>query len=126
MKRIGIAVGLLLVVIVLSGAGLLLQHHATQKLIADCDTLETLYESGDTDQCRIAAEDFSANLESAMRWFPFFLRHERLETVYTQAATLPFLAADEDRSDFMSALAAIRMQLQIVLDSEYPTLQNIL
>lgn len=126
MKRVGVAAVLVALVIVLCVGELWLQQRATDRLLIACDEMVLLYESGDSEQCTQAARQFPKELEKAMRWFPFFLRHERMETVFQQASTLPYLVNDNDPADFMSAISSIRMQLEILLDNEWPTLENIL
>lgn len=126
MKRVGIAIALLAVVVFLSGGALLLQNDATDRLIASCDELVTLYQSGDVNACRDAARKLSNNLEENMRWFPFFLKHERMESIFQQAGSLPYLVSDDDPADFFSTLAAMRVQLEILMDNEWPTPENIM
>lgn len=126
MKRIYIAVALLVLVAALSGASLWLQNTVTTKLLAACDNVIAVYESGDMDACRTAATELSEHMEDNMRWFPFFLEHERMETIFQQAAALPHLIDDNDPADFLTAVAAIRMQLEILMDNEWPTAENIL
>ena len=126
MKRIGIAVVLLAIVIVLSGGALLLQRHATEHLIGACDEMVTIYQSGDIERCRASAEAFSDDLEEDMKWFPFFLAHERMESIFQQAGALPYLVNDDDPADFFAALATIRVQLGTLMDNEWPTPANIM
>jgi len=126
MKRVRIAVALLAVVVVLSGGALMLQHRATRALVASCNELIEIYESGDIDGCRKAAEELSARLEKDMRWFPFFLKHERMESIFQQAGALPHLVNDDDPADFFSSLAIMRVQLEILMDNEWPTPENIM
>lgn len=126
MKRIYVAVALLGVVAILSTTALLLQYSATTKLLAACEHVIAVYESGDMAACREAANELSDHLEEDMRWFPFFLKHERMESIFQQAAALPHVVDDNDPADFLSAIAAMRMQLEILLDNEWPTAENIL
>lgn len=126
MKRVGIAAVLLAVVVILSGGAILLQHHATERLVASCDNLIALYQSGDIDACREAARELSDNLETDMKWFPFFLKHERMESIFQQAGSLPYLVSDDDPADFFATLAAMRVQLEILMDNEWPTPENIM
>lgn len=126
MKRIYIAVALLVIVAALSTAALWLQHATTDKLLAACDHVLEIYESGDIDACRTAATELSDHLAEDMRWFPFFLEHERMESVFQQAAALPYVIDDNDPADFLSALAAMRVQLEILMDNEWPSAENIL
>ncbi len=126
MKRVGIAVALLAVVVILSGGALLLQRHTTNGLIDFCDRLIELYRSGDIEACREAARALSDDLEKDMQWFPFFLKHERMESIFQQAGSLPYLVSDDDPADFFSTLAAMRVQLEILMDNEWPTPGNIM
>ncbi len=126
MKRIRIAAALLCLVTLLSILGLWYQQRTTDRLLHACDDLLNIYESGDTNRCRVAAETFFSDLEKDIRWFPFFLRHERMESVFQHAAALPHLVDEDDQADFFSTVAAIRMQLEILLDNERPLPENIL
>jgi len=126
MKRVGIALALLALVVLLSSGALFLQRRATDHLIEACDEMITIYRSGDTERCRKKAEEFSQDLEQDMRWFPFFLAHERMESIFQQAGALPYLVNDDDPADFFAALATIRVQLGTLMDNEWPTPSNIL
>lgn len=126
MKRVLIAFILLAAVAAMSGGALWLQNRVTDDLIVACDELIALYESDDIAACRVAAEDLSKRLEEDMRWFPFFLRHERMESVFQQAAALPHLVDDNDPADLMAGISSIRMQLQILMDNEWPLPENIM
>ena len=126
MKRVSIAIALLAFVIALSIGVLFLQDHVTDRLINACNELVTIYQSGDVEQCREKAQALSDNMEKEMRWFPFFLAHDRMESIFQQAGALPYLVNDDDPADFFSALATIRVQLGVLRDSERPTPENIL
>jgi len=126
MKRIRIAAALLCIVAILCALGWWNQQTVTTRLLHACDDLLNIYESGDTNRCRVAAESFFSDLEKDIRWFPFFLRHERMETIFQQAAALPYLVEEDDKADFFSTVATIRMQLEILLENERPLPENIL
>lgn len=126
MKRVWIAFALLIVVIGMSAGALILQHRATDHLITACNDLITIYQSGDIEACREAAQELSSNLEKDMRWFPFFLKHERMESIFQQAGSLPYLVSDDDPADFFATLAAMRVQLEILMDTEWPIPENIM
>ncbi len=126
MKRVWIAVVLLTVVIVLCIGALSLQSRVTERLIDRCYELVDIYQQGDVEGCRQKARELSENMDKEMRWFPFFLEHERMESIFQQAGALPYLVSDDDPADFFAALASIRVQLQILMDNEWPTPDNIL
>ena len=126
MKRVWIAIALLLIVVGLSGGALWIQHRATDHLIASCDALVNLYQQGKLEQCRQSAKELSDDLEKHMRWFPFFLKHERMESIFQQAGTLPYLVNNDEAADFFSSLTVMRVQLAILMDNEWPTPENIL
>ena len=126
MKRIRIAVALLALVIALSIGALSLQNRATERLIDRCNELVDIYQHGDVEECRRKAQKLSEDMDKDMRWFPFFLEHERMESIFQQAGALPYLVDDNDPADFFAALASIRVQLGILMDSEWPTPENIL
>ena len=126
MTRIIIAVALLLTVTALSIAALWQQATVTEQLLTDCDRLVALYEAGDMATCQKETTAFSAHLQERMKLFPFFLHHDRLETIYQQAATLPHLINDNDPADYATTVSSLKMQLQILMDSEWPVPENIL
>ncbi len=126
MKRIIIAFSLLLTVAALSIAALWQQSVVTAQLLEDCDRLVTVYEAGDIAACRTVTAQFSSQLKERMRLFPFFLHHERMESIFQQAATLPHLINDNDPADYASAISSLKMQLQILMDNEWPVPENIL
>ncbi len=125
MKRVWVAIVLLVIVAVLSGGSLWLQQRTTARLVDECNALLDTYEGGDLERCRRMAEDFSAHLEEEMRWFPFFLHHQRMEPIFQQAAALPHFISDEDAADFTAGVCSVRMQLEIMMDSEWPLLENV-
>ncbi len=126
MNRVWIAVALLAVVIGLSGGALWLQYRATTHLTDECDTLMDIYQSGDIKGCRQAARKLSDRFEDDMRWFPFFLKHERMEVLFQNVGALPYLVSDDDPADFFATLAAVRVQLETLMDNEWPTPENIM
>lgn len=126
MKRVLIAVILLVVVTIMSGGALWWQQRTTTALLDACDEIITLYESGDINACRSATQELSKRLEDDTQLFPFFLRHERLESMFQQAAALPHLVDDNDPADLMAGISSVRMQLQILMDNEWPSPENIL
>ncbi|MBR5134047.1 MAG: DUF4363 family protein [Clostridia bacterium] len=126
MKRIYIAFVLLGIVAVLALGALWNQQRVTARLTAACDELIDLYDRGDLAACRDASQRFNDDLEEYTRLFPFFLRHERIEDIFYQSSTLPHILDDDDAADFMSTVAAIRMQLEILMDNEWPLPENIL
>ncbi len=125
MKRVIVAAILLCVVTAMSVGALWELRRVTSELLETCDTLIALQKQGDLDACKNAAEHLNATLEERVRWFPFFLRHERIEEVFQHAAALPDLIRDDDEADFLTEASALRMQLEILLDSEVPSLENI-
>ncbi len=126
MKRVIIAVLLLALVAALCIGALWEQQRVTASLVDACNELEAIYDRGDTALCRREAEALSSRIEEDTRLFPFFLRHERMETIFQHAAALPHLIDDEDPADFRTSLSAIRIQLEILLDNEWPLPGNIL
>ncbi len=126
MKRVYIAIGLLALVVAMSVGALLLQNRTTERLIDSCNELIEIYQRGEVEECRRKAQELSENMEQEMRWFPFFLAHDRMESIFQQAGALPYLVSDDDPADFFSALAVIRVQLGVLRDSELPTPENIM
>ena len=125
MKRVIVAVSLLCIVTAMSVGSLWEQRRVTEDLLAQCDTLIALQKRGELGACQEAARQLNDTLKDRVRWFPFFLRHERIEEVFQHAAALPDLIRDDDTADFFTEIAAMRMQLEILLDSEVPSLENI-
>lgn len=126
MKRVIVAVLLLGIAAALCIGALWEQQRVTVALLGACDELEALYDRGATEDCLRRAEALSSRIEEDTRLFPFFLRHERMETIFQHAAALPHLIDDEDPADFRTSLSAIRIQLEILLDNEWPLPENIL
>ena len=83
MKRVRIAVALLAVVIAFSIGALWIQNRATERLIDTCNELIAVYQSGDIEGCRKKARELSETMDKDMRWFPFFLGHDRMESIFS-------------------------------------------
>lgn len=126
MKRLLIAAGLLIVVIVaciLSNRSL---QSNTDYLLRSLDEMQDTFESGDKEGALRLAEQFAEEFPERTRTFPFFLHHEDVTAIEETAVTLPIMLQAGDEEHFPSEIARCRLQLEKLNDLELPIPENIL
>lgn len=126
MKRLYVAVALLVAVITACILTHLYQHRQMDRMIATLDRIETLYRNGDTETAVTMAEDFSAAYQRICDRISCYVAHNELRESRETAAILPALLKAHGEEDLYMEIARLRTQLRYVRQVDDPLLQNIL
>lgn len=126
MKRVFVAVLLLLLVFAGCITVLILEQHGFASLLAQTDRMESYYRQGNTAAARKEAERFAKDVADTSRRFSWFLPHDRLLRIEEIAVVLPTVLSDGDSQDFLTELYRCRLLLNTLQRLEYPYLENIL
>lgn len=125
MKRVILAVVLLLIIGGGCAVTLWMQTVTTTELIAETERLETLFKQEDTVGAIAASEAFVVACQKACRRFSIFLPHAMLTEVEQSAVNLPAILRYGEPTDYVKEVHRCRLALQKVKELDRPTLQNI-
>lgn len=125
MKRVWLALGLLIGAVGLCVGSLLFQQHQIDGLLADLDRLETAYRAGELEDCRQLAEQLNTDYARRAKLFSCFMSHNELDESLTTAATLPACLEEENPEEFLLETAKFRQELEYLREVEAPVLHNI-
>lgn len=126
MKRVGVAIVLLLFVGIGCLTVLKTEKQFLSSLLLQADRVEESYRRNHPSEAMQAAEALAAETQTAMRRFALFLPHDMLTEIHAVAASLPIILSDGDGEDFLVELAKYRLLLITLRQMEYPRLENIL
>lgn len=126
MKRIILAVLLLLLICIGCVVSILLQQGVIEEFTEKTEQMERLFKSGDIAGAVAAAEEFTADYSHKTRYFSLFLPHNMLTEVEKSVVSLPSILTHGEHKDFVAEVRRCRLLLRKMYDLEIPTLQNVL
>lgn len=126
MKRVFVAVVLLLLVAGSCITVLSITQSRFSSLLSQTEQLEQYYLQGETEKAVQSATHFSEEVKQVMHFFSLFMAHKSLVEVETIAVSLPVILTDGDTADFLTELSKCRVMLTTLKQQEYPYLENIL
>lgn len=126
MKRLIVALVLLLSVAGLCIASLSVQQRSMDYLLAMLDDMEESYEQTDLDACLSLSEQFVDAFAERTRFFPFFMRHSDISKIEESVIVLPVMLETGNDDHWIAEVTKCRSQLEKLSDIETPNLENIL
>ena len=126
MKRVILAVLLLLFICVGCIVSITMQHAVIEEFMAKTEELESLFKQGDVALAITTAQGFAADYRDKTRYFSLFLPHNTLTEVEKSVVSLPAILTHGEHKDFVAEVRRCRLLLQKMHDLEVPTLQNVL
>ncbi len=126
MKRVIVAVVLLLLVCVGCAVSIALQHAVLEEFLTKTEQMEALFKRDDIAGAVAIAETFTADYREKTRVFSMFLPHSMLTEVEKSVVSLPSILKDGEHKDFVAEVHRCRLLLQKMHDLEIPSLENIL
>ena len=126
MKRLIVALAMLLTVTALCTFSLSSLTRNMDYLLADMDEMEDAYHRGDLEECLVLSEKFVEEFEQKTRFFPFFMRHADIAKIEESVVVLPVMLQTGEETHWLSELAKCRNQLEKLADMETITPENIL
>ena len=126
MKRIIVAIVLLVTIAV----GCIVMLFATEtrfsNLLAQTEQLQKYYQQQETEKAVLSATRLCEQINCDVRFFSLFMSHKSLIEVQTVIASLPVILEDGDTADFLTELSKCQLMLKTLQQQEYPYLENIL
>ena len=126
MKRVYLAIGLLVTTVTLCVVTLFYQQTQIDRLLGQADTLEEAYEKGQTQTCIQQAEQLAHSYEHCTRLFSCFMSHNELNDSLDSVVTLAACLKEDNPEEFLLELAKFRQQLIYMRQIEAPHIRNIL
>lgn len=126
MKRMLIALSLLLLLTALCTAAILYQKTQTEALLTLLGETEEAFDSDRPEELLPRVEALIDEFHVRTRWFPLFLRHTLISEAEAELLTLPSLLRNGEPRDVPAALIRCRARLEALYESELPRLENIL
>lgn len=126
MKRLIVAVALLLSVAALCTVALVSQNRSVDYLLARMDEMEEAYHAGDLDECLSVSKAFVEEFNERTRFFPFFMRHSDISKIEESAVVLPVMLETGEDAHWLVELTKCRNQLETLSDIEDILPENIL
>lgn len=126
MKRLLVALVLLLTVVVLCVVSLNLQSNSIDSLIDLIEKMQQAYDKGDLGEAQEVAYKFVDEFDTQTRYFPFFMHHSDVNKVEESVVVLPILLETGNYDEFAVELAKCRSELELLDELETPIPENIL
>lgn len=126
MKRVIVAVVLLLLVCIGCVVSITMQHAVIETFMDKTEQMETYFVNGDIEAALAVAEQFCTEYRDTTRFFSMFLPHSMLTEVEKSVVSLPSILKNGEHKDFVAEVHRCRLLLEKMHDLEIPTLQNIL
>ena len=126
MKRVIVAVVLLLLVCAGCIVSISLQHDVIEEFMDSTQEMERRFTEGDTAGAVAVAKTFAEKYTDKTRYFSLFLPHDTLTEVEKSVISLPAILTNGEHKDLVAEVRRCRLLLQKMHDLEMPTLQNIL
>ena len=125
MKRIPVAVAVLLLVTGLCVGALWFQQSQTRAMIGQIDEMLARFDPDQPDESLPDADALYRAFREKTALFPLFLRHSGLTEIETELKTLPHLLTIGEPKDVPAVLARCRNKLQTIYELECPTIENV-
>lgn len=126
MKRVILAIVLLLSICVGCIVSISIQHEVIEDCIAKTEEMESLFKRGDVAGAIALTETFTKDYRHKTQYFSLFLPHDTLTEVERSVVGLTSILTHGEHKDFVAEVRRCRLLLQKMHDLEIPTLQNVL
>lgn len=125
MKRLYIALFLLVAVMAVCVCSHRYQHRQIDRMLSRLEQIEAAARSGDSHATQLA-EKFAADYRKISDRISCYVPHGELRESRETAALLPSLLRQNSRDELWMELARLRSQLKYIQQLDDPNLQNIL
>ncbi len=126
MKRLCIAVVLLIATVTACVFTHHYQHRQLNRMLENLDRIEAAVRTGDIFHATTLAEDFAATYRQVSDRISCYVSHNELRESRETAALLPTLVHHQNEEELWMELARLRAQLLYLQQVDDPLLQNIL
>jgi len=125
MKRVAVAVLILVLVGVACAASLVYQSYGLKRLDGLAVELLTVYDSGDMEQCFTLSERFADECDRSAGVLLFFVRHADVAPLVDEAAMMPELLQRGEEELFLASLLRCRGIIGKLDHQELPRADNV-
>lgn len=126
MKRLWIAVALLVAVVGLCTTSTIFRHRQTERLLEELEQLEATYEQGDIPRARKMAEELAERYEKVGRILLCYTAHGDMAESMETARLLPTLLELGGGEELSMEITRLREEWNHLKEIDDPTLWNIL
>ncbi|MDD3833324.1 MAG: DUF4363 family protein [Oscillospiraceae bacterium] len=126
MKRIIVAIAILVSVAAICLITLKVQTNNIKELLKITDQMEEAYEKNDLENCLKLSYEFVEKFDEKTKLFPLFMRHSDISKIEETAVSLPILLETNNIQHFAPELKRCNNMLKNMADLEMPTPGNIL
>lgn len=126
MKRLYVAVALLVAVAAICVLSHIYQHRQLDRMLDYIDRIEATARGGDTHHALQLAEEFATTYQRVSNHISCYVPHGELTESRETADLLPSLLRQGNADELWMELARLRSQLRYIQQLDDPSLQNIL
>ncbi len=126
MNRLWLAGGIFAAILALCLSTLLYQRRQSKVLLDDLDAVIAAYDAGEQQRAYELATELEKNFQRQTRLFPCFMAHGILNECRESLALLPSILKEDNAEEFRMESSRCRVQLERLVTSELPILENIL
>jgi len=126
MKRLWMALALLVMTVALCWVSGVYQRRQTDTLLAQLDRLEATYRRQDMEESRRLARELATELPGRTKWFLCFMSHDELAAPRETAAVLVACLEEENPEEFLLETARLRQQLRRLQEVDNLRWENVL
>lgn len=126
MKRLWLAGGIFAAILTLCLSTLFYQRRQSKVLLDDLDAVIAAYDAGQQQRAYELANELEKNFEQRTRFFTYFMAHGILNECRESLALLPSILKEDNTEEFRMESSRCRVQLERLVTSELPILENIL
>lgn len=126
MKRLIVAIVLLIVAIALSAGAMWWQTDTLDRIDADLTAVKEAYTAGDLAQCAVLTQELVEEYPERTAVLEWFMGHDHIYAVYDALSILPITLAEEADYTFPIKWEECRIQLEHLRERGLPLMENII
>lgn len=126
MKRIGIALVMLIISGIVSGCEVFTVNSNVDTYSAKLDSISKIADEENYDKAKELSEEVLVSWQKVAKHLDKYLYHDYIDNITEEIATLPVYANAKDKTAVEAQVAEIKIQLTSLKESELPYMHNIL
>lgn len=126
MKRIGIALVMLIISGIVSGCEVFTVNSNVDTYSAKLDSISKIAGEENYDKAKELSEEVLVSWQKVAKHLDKYLYHDYIDNITEEIATLPIYAKAKDKTAVEAQVAEIKIQLTSLKESELPYMHNIL
>ena len=126
MKKVKVAIAILIIMPILIGISHIYLNHASDQMADKISDAEDSARNGDISLSEKQLDEFSVEWNNNKRIFATFIRHAELDIANQSAAKLKPYLRNADKSNFYGECETLKMQMHHISETEKFSIDNIL